>query len=118
MTVQNNYNEEIKTYTLVYDLNKKENIDIPSQFNNDFNYTFYIKNYLRNKIRNNQDYKTSILINYLSPEIFKNVYLSDYGIIFRTDFNTIFGAQRIVLPFSELRGTLKRKSILKKLIED
>ena len=118
LTIQNNYNDNILTYPLIFDLQKKEKIDIFEQFDSDFNYKFFIKNYLRDKIRNNQDYKTSILINYLSPELFKNVSLSDHGILFSTDFNTIFGTQKIILPYSELKGTFKRKSILKKLIED
>ena len=118
LTIQSDCTDKIRTYPLVYNLKTGDKIDIADQFTEGFNIKFFFSQFLKDKIKRIPEFKTPIFKNHLKPESFRNMYLSDQGIIFATDFNTILGSQRIVLPYSDLKGVIKRKSPLKKLVKD
>jgi hypothetical protein len=118
LTVQSDCNEKIRTYPFVYNTKSMQKINIADQFTGGFNIKFFFSQYLKEKIKKIPEYKTPIFKNHLKPESFSNIYLSDQGIVFATDFNTLLGAQKIILPYSDLKGVIKRKSPLKKLVND
>lgn len=118
LTVQSDCNERIRNYPLIYNIKTMQKINIADQFTEGFNIKFFFSQYLKEKIKKIPEYKTPIFKNHLKPESFRNIYLSDQGIVFATDFNTILGSQKIILPYSDLKGVIKRKSPLKKLVND
>lgn len=118
LTVQSDCNDKIRIYPLIYNIKTMQKINIADQFTEGFNIKFFFSQYLKEKIRKIPEYKTPIFKNHLKPESFSNIYLSDQGIVFATDFNTILGSQKIILPYADLKGVIKRKSPLKKLVND
>lgn len=115
LTLQNNYNDKVKIYTLNYDLNTQSKIDMVSEFNDDFDFKKNVNDILKIKISENPYYHTSLMINYIKPDLFHNLLFTDFGMVLCSDFNTLFGMHRIVLPYDKFRGELKRKSILKSI---
>lgn len=118
LTIQSDCTDKIRTYSLVYNVKTGQKIDFGDQFTEGFNIKFFFSQYLKEKIKKIPEFKTPIFKNHLKPESFRNLYVSDQGIVFATDFNTILGSQRIILPFTDLKGVIKRKSPLKKMVND
>ena len=118
LTIQSDCTDKIRNYPLVYNVKTGQKIDLGDQFTEGFNIKFFFSQYLKEKIKNIPEFKTPIFKNHLKPESFRNIYISDQGIVFATDFNTILGSQKIILPFTDLKGVIKRKSPLKKMVND
>jgi hypothetical protein len=118
LAIQSDCSDNIRSYPMVYNLKTGQKIDFAAQFTEGFNIKFFFSQYLKEKIKKVPEFKTPVFKNHLKPESFQNIYVSDQGIVFATDFNTLLGSQRIVLPFTDLKGVIKRKSPLKKMIND
>ena len=118
LTVQSDCSDKIHSYPMVYNMKTGQKINFIDQFTEGFNIKFFFSQYLKEKIKKIPELKTPIFKNHLKPESFRNIYVSEQGIVFATDFNTILGSQKIILPFSDLKGVIKRKSPLKKMVNE
>ena len=115
--IQKSYSDKTKCLPVVLSLKTGKKIQIQKQFSSDFNFEFYSKQFLKEYIKNLHDYKSAMIRNYLKPENFKCVTINKSGIVFSTDFSSIFGIYKIILPYSEIQKDIKRRSILQKIIK-
>lgn len=118
LTIQSDCFDEIRTFPVVINAKTGNKIKITDQFRRGFNIRFYFSQYLKDQFKTIPEFNSSIFRGYLKPDSFRNLYLSDQGIVFATDFNTILGTQRIILPYSDIKDHLGRKSILKKVLKN
>ena len=117
-TIQSDCFDEVRTFPILINAKTGTRIKVTDQFRRNFNIRFYFSQYLKEQFRTIPEFNSSIFRGYLKPDSFRNMYLSDQGIIFATDFNTILGTQRIILPYSDIKDEIKRRSILRKVIKN
>lgn len=98
-----------------FDLTKGEPILLIEEFKRDFDMKDYLNRVVQGKIG---DWKLEgANINpALEANQFVNLTVSDYHLIVSNDFDRVYGYQKIEIPFSELKGLVKRNSILKNLM--
>jgi len=114
--IQKSYSDKVISIPIIYSFKTKEEIDLFKQFKSDFNAQFYISQYIKESIKNlikeNKIYRRGDL----KPSDFKYTTLTQYGIVFSTEFSSIFGVDKIILPYTELKDKIRRKSILNKIM--
>lgn len=115
--IQKSYEKKVNSIPIIFSLKMGKKINIFKQFESDFNAKFFFDQYLRDNIKKMPAYKSTLMRNYLKPKNFKNLTINTTGLVFSTDFNSIFGIYKIILPYSEFKNKLKRKSILKKIMQ-
>lgn len=115
--IQKSYEQEVTSIPIIFSLKMGKKINIFDQFDSDFNAKFFFEQYLKDNIKKMPAYRSTLIRNYLNFKNFKNLTINNAGLVFSTDFNSIFGIYKIILPYSEFKNKLKRKSILKKIME-
>ncbi|HRQ30187.1 MAG TPA: hypothetical protein PLU49_08965, partial [Saprospiraceae bacterium] len=98
-----------------YDLEEELPVNFHDQFKNDFDYRFFIDKYKKAESQKLLETKDLLFKNKVSQCVFPNLNFDENGLIYTSDFDTIFGELEIVIPASELVEQLKNKSKFKKI---
>jgi len=114
-TVQKSWASAASSHTFNYDLEEELPVNFPDQFKNDFDYRFFIDKYKKSESQKLLETKDLLLKNKVSQCVFPNLNFDENGLVYTSDFDTIFGELEIVIPASELVEQLKNKSKLKKI---
>lgn len=96
-----------------YDIAKNKFYQLRDIFKKDFDWPFFLKTYLEKQKRNIAYKEQHIVKKLIQEEPFSHMILTPSGLVFFTDFNTIFGRRHIVIPFDEILSFLDDKSIVK-----
>lgn len=115
--IQKSYDQKANSIPIIFSLKEGKKINVYDQFDSDFNAKFFFEQYLKDNLKKMPAYKSTLMRNYLKPKNFKNLTINTTGLVFSTDFNSIFGIYKIIVPYSEFKNKLKRKSILKKIMQ-
>ena len=111
------YQSWVDTFEIIpfnFDLSESELFDIRNEFKNDFNVEDYFHKFLSTQIM--QDKKSAQNRPSLAPDDFKNYTLSEKNLIISNNFDRTFGYQQYYIPYTELKGLIKRNSVLKTLM--
>lgn len=115
--IQKSYSEKTQIIPINYSLQSGKKINIFKQFSQDFNLNFFISQYLKENIKQLPEYKLALYRNFLKPSSFKYLTLTRAGLMISTEFNSILGSYKIIIPFAEIKDDIKRRSILKKILK-
>jgi len=115
--VQKSYSEKTNCFPVNLYLKTGKKIKIQDQFSSDFNFEFYRNQFLKENIKYLSGYKSTMIRNYLKPENFKYTTINRAGIVLSTEFNSIFGTYKIIIPYFEIKDKIRRRSILQKIIK-
>lgn len=114
-TIQKSWSPMVTSLPFNYDLETGIPVNFPDQFKKDFDYRFFIEKYKKSASQKLLETKDLMLKNKLSQCTFPHLNFDERGLVYTTDFDTIFGQQEIWIPASELTGQLKSKSKFKKV---
>ena len=106
-----NMSNNISTIPFIYDRDKSKFYKIGDILRSDFDYAFFLDQYLGKIKRGRMIKEESQVQSALKKENYKHYVLSNDGILFFTDFNTLFGRRSILVPFTELEGLINNKTI-------
>jgi hypothetical protein len=96
-----------KKIPFIYDIRSGKEINLQDLFMKEFNANDYFKNVIvakKKEIAWSKEIKE-----WVKDQTFNNVTLKTEGISFKTEFNSIFGEQEIVIPFNSVEQNLKNK---------
>ena len=113
---QKSFDDKISARAINLSLKDGKDINIKDQFKSGFNYNFFINQFLKDRIGKMYKNKSVSKWYNLRPKDFKNITLCKAGIVYSTDFNSIIGSKKIIVPYDEIKDELNRKSILKKIM--
>lgn len=96
-----------KKIPFIFDTKSGKEITLQDLFLKDFNANDYFKNVILAK-KKEVSWSTEI-IEWVKNQAFNYVTLKTEGISFKTEFNTVFGEQEILIPFNTVEQNLKNK---------
>ncbi len=106
-----NMSNNVVTIPFIFDRNKSKFYKINDLLRSDFDYAFFLDQYLGKIKRGRMIKEEKQIQSVLKKEHFKHYVLSSTGILFFTDFNTLFGRRSIVVTYTELEGFINNKSV-------
>lgn len=98
----------------IYDIRSGKEIKLQDIFDNEFDANEYFKLVIPAK-KKETEWKPEVK-KWVSSQTFEHITLSDKGICFRTDFNTIYGEKEIVVLYSTVEHHLKNRNLLKEIL--
>lgn len=107
----NNETSRMETIPFNYNRSKNKFYRIKDIFRKDFNFSFFLKSYIDKQKRNILYKEESIIKELIKGEPFSHYNFSPSGLVFFTDFNTIFGRRHILIPFEEIESFIGDKTI-------
>lgn len=110
------WEDELEVIPFNFDFSEGELFTIESQFKRDFELNDYLEKYIYAEMEKLKLSNTFHDPN-LKKEDFKYYTLSDNNLIISNTFNHQYGYQKFKIPYSELKGLVKRNSVLKTLMQ-
>ena len=111
MTFYNTYESRMETVPFNYNMERKRFYRLKDFFKNDFDYPFFIKSVISKQKRLLINKEDRIVRDILNNEPFGHYVLSSEGLVFFSDFNTIYGRRHILIPFNEMKSFIKDDAI-------
>lgn len=108
LTFQKNWSSESERISFNYVINKKKHLSVSDLFDSKFDYDDYFTKFVKDQKENYVPFKEPILKNWIADQDFSHLNLTDEGIVLSTDFHTVFGSQKIVLPYTDVEKHLKK----------
>jgi len=103
----------LQTIPFNYDRDKERFYKIKDIFKKDFDYPYFLKSNISKQKRNLLYKEQGVVKGLINEEPFTHMVFSPSGLIFFTDFNSIYGRRHIVIPFEEIKSFIGDKSISK-----
>lgn len=111
LTFYNNQKSEVTTITYSYDKEKKEMLDLSKIFKKSFNYSFFLKQYINQKKDKMKGLMSPLESSWLKASAFNQYVLTQSGLKFFNDYNTVFGRKSFTIPYHEISSSIQQKSI-------
>ena len=111
LTFNSSVQPRLETIAFSYDRAKKRFHRIQDIWENDFDYRFFLTRAIENKKRGILNSEDPIIRSVLKDEPFTHFVLSFNGIVFFTDYHSIYGRRSVLLPYREIEGFIKDKSL-------
>lgn len=109
------WNNLIEEVPFTYDLNQNELITLLDEFKNGFNIEDYVEKYIVSEL-NKQRLKNPLDFKGVEASDFKYFTLNENNLLISTKYNQEVGFNTLEIPFTELKGLVKRNSILKTIM--
>jgi len=116
-TIQKSWNNDIESIQINYSIKKNKEIDIKKQFKKDFDLEFYLSHFIESEKKELPGYKNLLVRNRLQKASFDFINFDPEGIVLSTDFNTLFGAFEMKIPFDDVEQDLKKRTELRRIFE-
>jgi len=116
-TIQKSWNNDIESIQINYSIKKNKEIDIKKQFKKDFDLEFYLSHFIESEKKELSGYKNLLVRNRLQKASFDFINFDPEGIVLSTDFNTLFGAFEMKIPFDDVEQDLKKRTELRRIFE-
>lgn len=111
LTFRSSTQPRLETVAFSYDRMKHKFYRIQEIWEKDFDYAFYLKKTLENRKRNIVQTEEPIVRDILKEHPFAHFVLSTKGVLFFTDYNSIYGRRLVLLPYDEIAGFIKNKGL-------
>lgn len=111
LTFYNNQSNKVETLTYSYDRSKKEMLTLNKIFKKNFNYSFFLKQYIAQKKEKMEPLLSPLESTWFKATSFHHYELTDSGLKFFSDYNTIFGRKSFTIPYHEIASSIGQKSI-------
>jgi hypothetical protein len=92
-------------------------IDLNQQFKPDFDVDFFLSSFIQNGVKELPEYRDLLIRNKLKESAFKYHNFCRAGLLLSTGFDTFFGSFQLLVPYGEIFPYLRKRSMLRKLIE-
>ncbi len=106
-----NATASVETIPFIYDIDKSKFYEIDDLLRSDFDYAFFLEQYLKKEKNQSLKAEDQIIRSALKRNHFKHYVLTHQGIVFFTEFNTLFGRRSILVPYQEIQGFVDNKNI-------
>jgi hypothetical protein len=115
--IQRNWTEELWSVPINYSIVDNESISLLKQFKSDFDIEFFLDHFAQNGIKYLPEYKDLLIRNKLQKADFKHLNFCKAGLLLSSGFDTIFGSFQLLVPYDEIDQYLRKRSVLKELLE-
>lgn len=99
------------TIPFTYNRDKEKFIRLNDVFENDFDYAFFLKKYLESEKRKLIYQEDKVLKEVLKNENFGHYAFTPHGLVFFTEFNTLFGRRNMYVPYNEISSFVRDKTL-------
>jgi len=118
LTFNNTWKETTKTKAFNYDFANRSSIELEDIFKRKFDYKTYIKEYIRETLLADSNYKTDISFQaWMDQQNFTLFAVGQEGLVFFTDYHSIYGRQSVVLPYKKIKSNIKKKTTIRRFIK-
>ena len=111
ITFFDNQNNDVNTLTYTYDRAKKEMLGLSKIFKKNFDYSFFLKQYINQKKDKMVPLLSNLESKWIKNSSFHYYVLTDSGLKFFNDYNSIFGRKSFIIPYHEVSSSISQKSI-------
>lgn len=118
ITFDNTWTLEPQGKAFNYDFVQKREITLEDIFVDNFDHQEFVHTYINQEIGQHKYYKDFEYRNWLAKQRFPFFTIRKDGICFSTFFDTLYGQQKIIVPFSRLKPYLKTDSPIGHLLMD
>ena len=115
VTFNNTWTYQQEGKAINYDFVKQQEITLEDIFIAEFDHQAFIRQYLNRSIGQHTLYNDYEFRKWLAQQAFPYFTIRKEGLCFSTVFNTVYGQQRIVIPYEQLRPYFKVDNPLKPL---
>lgn len=115
--IQNSWNDSRRSIPINYSLKNDKMIELKDQFKNDFDLDFFLLHFIHKSIVEMPEYKNPLLRNKLDQANFKYTSFCKAGLLLSTDFDTTVGTLQLLVPYSEIKQYLKKRSEINKWLQ-
>lgn len=110
MTMDNSWMTNIQTQAINYDLVHGKEIRLEELFRENFDHQTFLDYHIKNKLKENNLYDQNKDFREWVKEVsFSHFTIRQEGLCFSTDFNAIYGHQKVLISFKALRPYLRTK---------
>ena len=106
-----NTTASVETVPFIYDYERSKFYKVNDLLRSDFDYAFFLEQFLKKEKQKGLREEDSLIRSALKQKHFKHYVLTHQGIVFFTDFNTLFGRRSILVPYQEFQGFVDNKNI-------
>jgi hypothetical protein len=106
-----------ETYSFLYNLRDDKPINFYSEFRQSFNMEDYIFKYISSERNKQKKEKNELLFELPEINNYKHISINEQELLISSDYNFLFSYSIYTIPFSEVKGLLKRNSILKLIMQ-
>ena len=117
LTFENTWTKGLNGKPFNFDFNKGKEIALEDIFKEGFDRSAFIANQLNEKIDQHALYNDYEFRNWLSKQDFPYFLIHKDGLAFCTSFNSIYGRQKVKIPFEALKPYFKENNVLQYLID-
>ncbi len=113
LTFRSTQKRVMETIPFTFDRKRKRFYTVKDIFKNDYNYPYFLKSYIARQKRKLAYNESGVLKTLIVEASYKHMLLSPLGIIYFTDFNTLYGRRHILLPFDKIESFIGDKRLHK-----
>ncbi len=106
-----NTTASVETVPFIYDYERSKFYKVNDLLRSDFDYAFFLEQFLKKEKTKSLREEDYLIRSALKQKHFKHYVLTHQGIVFFTDFNTLFGRRSILVPYKEFQGFVDNKNI-------
>jgi len=118
LTFNNTWKEATMTKAFNYDFANKSSIELEDIFKRKFDYKTYVKEYIRETLLADKTYKNDISFQaWMDQQNFTLFTVGQEGLVFFTDFHSIYGRQSVVIPYKKIKSNIKKKTTIRRFIK-
>ena len=110
LLMNSTWSKETELVGFNFNLTTNQKIELNDIFKKDFDYQQMIWEYLGEDVKKHKYYSDYNFRKWLSAESFNQFAIRHDGINFSTSFNSIYGQQKVTIPYEILAPHLKKKS--------
>ena len=116
MSFENTWSKEMQGKTINYDLKKNSAITLNDLFTEGFDHKKFVAEYLNKEIHQHELYDNYAFRKWLSAQDFPYFLILKDGLTFCTDFNAVYGRQKVKIPYEQLKPFFKENNVLSYLM--
>lgn len=106
-----NSTASVETVPFIYDFDRSKFYEIGDLLRSDFDYAFFLEQFLKKEKKESLREEDFIIRSALKQKHYKHYVLTHQGIVFFTEFNTLFGRRSILVPYEQFQGFVDNKNI-------
>jgi len=112
---QRSWTSAVITNTFLFDLEKDKEIKIESLYKEALNSNQIVLEAIEKNVSKINMEENQLIKSWISNASFQHFSMGHTGLVISTDFNTIFGSKEIVIPYRDLKDSLKKSGLIKSL---
>lgn len=117
MQMSNSWGGKESVWAFNYEVENNQLFEWSNQFKRRFNYAAFFKSKIETAAQKMPLSGDEDFDEWMAKQAFDQFVLGDTGIVFISEFHPVFGMQKILIPYEDLKGKVKKKRLLKGLLK-